>query len=71
MTCSTLPLPLPSVWEEVDFDVGVPRSSVFSRRQVLGSQDGDNELVAHFIVPEFNLSKVQDVSGVIAFLIEP
>lgn len=53
------PLPLPSVWEEVYFDVGISRPAILSRRQVLGAQDGDNELMAHFIIPEFNLCKDQ------------
>lgn len=37
-----LVLLLPSIREEVDFDIRVPGSAVFSGWQVFGAQDGDN-----------------------------
>lgn len=46
----------PPIRKEVDFDVGIPRSAVFPRRQVLGAQYGNDELMAHFVIPEFNLN---------------
>ena len=46
---------LPSVRQEVDFDVRVPGSAIFPGWQVLGAEDGDNELMAHLVIPQFDL----------------
>ena len=48
---------VPSVWEEVDLDVGVEGASVLPGRQVLGSQDGDDQLVTHLVVPQLDLQR--------------
>lgn len=48
---------VPSVGEEVNFDVGIPRPPVFSWRQVFGAQDSDDELMSHFIVPQLYLQE--------------
>lgn len=45
----------PSVRKEVNFDVGVPGTTILSSRQVFGAQNGDDELVSHFVVPQLNL----------------
>lgn len=46
---------LPSIGEEVDFDVRVSGSPVFPGRQVFGAQYGDDQLMAHFVIPQFDL----------------
>lgn len=48
-------LDLPSVREEVDFNIRVPGPAVFPGRQVFGAQDGDDQLMTDFVVPEFDL----------------
>lgn len=45
----------PSVWEEVDFNIRIPGPAVFPGRQVFGAQDGDDQLMTDFVVPEFDL----------------
>lgn len=46
---------LPSIREEVDFDIRVPWPTVFPGRQVFGAQDGNDQLMAHLVVPQFDL----------------
>lgn len=50
-----LRLDSPSVREEVDFNVRIPGPAVFPGRQVFGAQDGDDQLMTDFVVPEFDL----------------
>lgn len=45
----------PSIREEVDFDVRVPGSPIFPGWQVFGAQYGDDQLMAHLVVPQFDL----------------
>lgn len=45
----------PSIREEVDFDIRVSGSPVFPGRQVFGAQYGDDQLMAHFVIPQFDL----------------
>lgn len=40
--------------QEVHLDVGVSRSSVWSGWQVYGLKDVDNQLMAHFVVPQLH-----------------
>ena len=53
---------LPPVRQEVHFDVGVPRSSVCSGRQVYGLKDVDDQLMAHFVIPQLHLKGCHDGS---------
>lgn len=46
---------LPPIRQEVHLDIGVPRSSVWSGWQVYGLKDVDDQLMAHFVVPQLNL----------------
>lgn len=46
---------LPSIGEEVDFDIRVPGPPVFPGGQVFGAQNGDNQLMAYFVIPQFDL----------------
>lgn len=49
---------VPSVRQKVHLDIGVTGSSVGSGWQVYGLKDVDNELMAHFVIPQFNLYKL-------------
>lgn len=46
---------LPSVWQEVDLDIGVPRSAVVPDRKFFGSENGDDQLMTDFVVPQLQL----------------
>lgn len=46
---------VPSVGQEVNFDVRVPWSPVILRRKFFSSEDRDDQLVTHFIVPQLHL----------------
>lgn len=48
---------LPPIRQEVHLDIWVPRSSVWSGRQIYGLKDVDNQLMAHFVVPQLHLYK--------------
>lgn len=46
---------LPSVWQEVDLDVGVSGSAVILDRKFFGSENRDNQLMTDFVVPQLHL----------------
>lgn len=46
---------LPSVRQEVDFNVGVSRSAVVSNGEFFGAEDSDDQLMTNFIVPQLYL----------------
>lgn len=46
---------LPPIRQEVHLDIRVPRSSVWSGWQVYGLKDVDDQLMAHFVVPQLHL----------------
>lgn len=48
-------LVLPSVWQEVDLDIRVPRSAVVSDRKFFGSENSYDQLMTNFIVPQLQL----------------
>lgn len=49
------PCSLPSVRQEVDLDIRVPRSAVVPDRKFFGSKHGDDQLMTNFVVPQLQL----------------
>lgn len=45
----------PSVGQEVDLDVRIPRSAIVPDRKFFGSEHGDNQLMTNFVVPQLEL----------------
>lgn len=48
---------LPSVRQEVDLDIRVPRSAIVPDRKFFGSKHGDDQLMTNFVVPQLQLQK--------------
>lgn len=47
----------PSVRQEVDLDIRVPRSAIVPDRKFFGSKHGDDQLMTNFVVPQLQLQK--------------
>lgn len=48
---------VPSVRQKVHFDIGVTWPPVGSGGQIYGLKDVDNQLMAHFVIPQLHLSR--------------
>lgn len=48
---------IPSVRQEVDLDIRVPRSAIVPDRKFFGSKHGDDQLMTNFVVPQLQLQK--------------
>lgn len=54
---------LPPIRQEVHLDIGVPRSTIGSRWEAYGLKDVDNQLMAHFVVPQLYLESYEKAAG--------
>lgn len=48
---------LPSVRQEVDLDIRVPRSAIVPDRKFFSSKHGDDQLMTNFVVPQLQLQE--------------